>query len=378
MKILHLSDVHLGRAQYRLPEREEDYARAFEEALRLGKSADVVLTTGDLFDSRRPQWRTIVRLVEALESHGLEMYVIGGNHDFSYVRHRGEGSAYLADTVFGLLAKLKSLRLLCWDSADVGGVYIYGACATPREYLAEYRERLRKMPQGAVLAIHQNVAGLESRYAVEEDEYTMPPDVYRELPYLHIAAGHVHEHYARHRVGALWAGSLEIWDVGEFETWEYVGAWRKTSEIAAKGAVLLDVAGRAVSHKSMPVKPARPMYRLRAHVRDGKELEASVEEAVRLFDRAGAVVVFEVFGEVEKRPRQLAERFSRALYVNFVDKTAARELTTAVSGPAWGEVMRLMREQLGEHAEVVLRVMDLVREGQREAALRVMYKALYD
>ncbi|MCC6067091.1 MAG: metallophosphoesterase, partial [Pyrobaculum sp.] len=90
MKILHVSDAHLGRAQYHLPEREEDYFKAFEEALRRGKSADVVLVTGDLFDTRRPSNKTLLRFVEAVETAGVVLYVIGGNHDFSYVRYRAE------------------------------------------------------------------------------------------------------------------------------------------------------------------------------------------------------------------------------------------------------------------------------------------------
>jgi DNA repair exonuclease len=386
MKILHISDAHLGRAQYHLPEREEDYFKAFEEALRRSKTADAVLITGDLFDLRRPSTKALVKFVEAAQTVDVPLYVIGGNHDFSYVRYRAEldrcpqPKDCLYDTALRLLDKLGLVKLLCWDAADVGGVQIFGACATPRDYAAEYRRALQKMPPNSVLAIHQAVEGVNARYPAEEDEYTMPPSVFQGLPYIHIAAGHIHDHLARHPIGAVWAGSLELWDVGEFETWEYRGGFEKTQDSAEKGVVLIDVAGRAATWRAVPLPPRRPLYRLRLFVREVKEAFTAAEEAARLFDREGAVVRIEVWGTVEGglKPGQIASRFSKALHVEVVDRTAAPQRAVALRGSAMEELWRVMRERLGEHAEVVLRAMELLRDGEREAAYRLILKALYD
>jgi DNA repair exonuclease SbcCD nuclease subunit len=386
MKILHVSDAHLGRAQYHLPEREEDYFKAFEEALRFGKSADVVLVTGDLFDTRRPSNKTLLRFVEAVEAAGVVLYAIGGNHDFSYVRYRAEAGRCprprecLYDTALRLVDRMRLARLLCWEAADAGGVSIFGACATPRDYAAEYRGSLQRMPPGSILAIHQAVEGVKARYPAEDDDYTMPQAVFQGLPYLHIAAGHVHDHLARHEVGAVWAGSLEMWDAGEFETWDYRGRFEKAQDAAQKGVVLIDVAGKAVALKAISIPPRRPLYRLRLFIRDAEEATAAAEEAAKLFDREGAVVRVELWGTVEGgvKPGQVASRFSKALHVDVVDRTATPQRAVALRGSAVEELWRIMRERLGGHAEVVLRAMELIRDGEREAAYRLVLKALYD
>lgn len=386
MKILHISDAHLGRAQYHLPEREEDYFKAFDEALKRGKGADAVLITGDLFDLKRPSTKALVKFVEAIEAVDIPIYIIGGNHDFSYVRYRAEAgkcqrpAECLYDTALRLLDRLKLAKLLCWESVDAGGVYIFGACATPREYTAEYRRALQKMPPGAILAVHQAIEGVKARYPAEDDEYTMPQEVYHGLPYIHIAAGHIHDHMAKHPIGAVWAGSLEVWDVGEFETWDYRGGFEKAQDRAEKGAVLIDVAGKAVSLRDIPLSPGRPLYRVRLYVRERKEAYGAVEEATKLFDKPGAVVRVEVWGTLEEalRPRQLATLFTKALYVDVVDRTVTPQRAVALRGSAVEELWQIMKEKLGQHAEVVLRAMELLRDGEREAAYRLILKTLYD
>lgn len=384
MKILHVSDVHLGRAQYHLPEREEDYYASFLEALRRGAGADVVLITGDLFDTRRPSTRALVKFVDSVEKFDFPIYVIGGNHDFSYVRFRSEaakcGRECLYDTALRLLDKLGLARLLCWEGVDVGGVALFGACATPREYAAEYRERLRKAPPGAVLAIHQGVEGVAATYPGEDDDYTMPQEVFSGLQYVHIAAGHVHDHFVKHPVGAVWAGSVDIWDAREFETWDYAGRWEKVRDMAQKGVILIDVAGRAVSYKAIPLPSRRPMYRLRVYVREGVELVGAVEEAARYFDKSGAVVRLELWGVLQRgvKARQLASYFTKSLYVDVVDRTSAESKAVAFRGSAFDYLWQVLRERLGEQSEVVLKAMALVREGEREAAYRLILKALYD
>lgn len=386
VKILHISDAHLGRAQYQLQAREEDYYRALEDAVRLGRGADAVLITGDLFDSRRPPVRSVVRFVEAVREIGVPIYVVGGNHDFSYVRYRAEAGDCQAqrcgphDTVLSLLDRLGVIRLLCWEAADAGGVHVFGACATPRAYAGEYKRALQKAPPNCVLAIHQAIEGVRARYPAEADEYTMPVEVFRGVRYLHIAAGHVHDHMLAHPVGAVWAGSLELWDAGEFETWNYAGRFERVQSAAQKGAVLLDIAGRGVSVKSIPLPARRPMYRLRLFVRDKEDLLRAIDESVRAFDRDGAVIRIEIWGAPDGgvRAGQIASAFSRALYVDAVYKSAPRREPGARGGAAYEELWRLVRERLGGYAETVIKAMELLRDGNREGAYRLIMRALYE
>jgi exonuclease SbcD len=51
MNFIHASDFHLGYAQYGLPERFWDYARAFNSVIRhaIDHWVEFILISGDLF-----------------------------------------------------------------------------------------------------------------------------------------------------------------------------------------------------------------------------------------------------------------------------------------------------------------------------------------
>ncbi|HWS44433.1 MAG TPA: exonuclease SbcCD subunit D C-terminal domain-containing protein [Acidimicrobiia bacterium] len=85
MKILHTSDWHVGRT-LRGMSRLEEHRAVLAEITDLGRTerADLVLVTGDLFDSAAPTpeaqrvvWETLL----ALRDTGARVVAIGGNHD---------------------------------------------------------------------------------------------------------------------------------------------------------------------------------------------------------------------------------------------------------------------------------------------------------
>jgi DNA repair exonuclease SbcCD nuclease subunit len=372
MKIAHISDAHLGRQQYHLPEREEDYFQAFAEALRLAKGADAVVITGDLMDTRRPSTRTLLRLLDILGESGLAVYAVGGNHDYSHLRPE--------ETPLRILDKVGAVRLLCFQEADLGGVWLYGACATPRSRAEEYRERMLSARPGSVLAIHQAIEGVKARYPSAVDEYTMPSAVFSGVKALHIAAGHVHDHGVRHPIGALWAGSLEIWDSAEFETWDWRrGRWDLYQEAAPKGFYVIDVAGRSASAREVLLRPRRRMVKLRIFLEEEKDVEAALEEASARFDAPGAVVKVELYGELrdDLRPSRHAAAFSRALYVDVVDRTRKPGRAVVRVGSAYETIERLLRERLGAGADAVVKALAYARDGDRAAARKILEEWLY-
>ena len=87
-KIAIVSDVHLGTRQYGIKERYDDFIVAFE---RFGQSAidhkvDAVVIGGDLFDSPRPDAKSVLQaqyVVSRLSSIGIPVFGIDGNHDLS-------------------------------------------------------------------------------------------------------------------------------------------------------------------------------------------------------------------------------------------------------------------------------------------------------
>ena len=85
MKLLHTSDWHVGktlRGLSRLDEHRAVLAEVAEIAAR--EAVDVVLVTGDLFESAAPApdaQRVVWDALLALRASGAEVVVIGGNHD---------------------------------------------------------------------------------------------------------------------------------------------------------------------------------------------------------------------------------------------------------------------------------------------------------
>jgi exonuclease SbcD len=87
----HLSDTHLGAAEYNLREREEDVYEAFEEAVQImiKDHVDLVIHAGDIFDVPKPSGTAIVKLVnqlKELKQHGIPFFFTLGEHDISRLR----------------------------------------------------------------------------------------------------------------------------------------------------------------------------------------------------------------------------------------------------------------------------------------------------
>ena len=84
MKLLHVSDWHLGRTTYGEP-RAEDHDAVLAEivAIAAERGPDVIVHTGDLFDVVRPAYTDMARGVTALQELGAvaPVVVLCGNHD---------------------------------------------------------------------------------------------------------------------------------------------------------------------------------------------------------------------------------------------------------------------------------------------------------
>ncbi|MEM1610949.1 MAG: DNA repair exonuclease [Sulfolobales archaeon] len=89
MRILHISDTHLGYGtvgRSHLPERERDFYDALDEVIQIAIEEEVnaVLHGGDMFHRSTPEPQTYVRAIEALKKlreKGIRFFVVAGNHD---------------------------------------------------------------------------------------------------------------------------------------------------------------------------------------------------------------------------------------------------------------------------------------------------------
>lgn len=56
MRFVHFSDTHLGKSNFKLQERIEDFNKVFEDVISfcIKNKVDFVIHSGDLFDRARP------------------------------------------------------------------------------------------------------------------------------------------------------------------------------------------------------------------------------------------------------------------------------------------------------------------------------------
>jgi exonuclease SbcD len=84
MKLLHVSDWHLGRTTYNVS-RAEDHDKVLAEIIAIAgrEKPDLVLHTGDLFESVRPAYEDMDRGIRALQdlARVAPVVVLCGNHD---------------------------------------------------------------------------------------------------------------------------------------------------------------------------------------------------------------------------------------------------------------------------------------------------------
>ena len=88
MLISHISDIHLGYAQFNLQEREEDLYEVFDEAVdkSINEHVKAVILAGDIFHNPKPNGAAIVRLakqLKKLKEKSIPVLFILGEHDIS-------------------------------------------------------------------------------------------------------------------------------------------------------------------------------------------------------------------------------------------------------------------------------------------------------
>jgi len=126
VKILHLSDVHLGMENYGrvdpatgLNSRLRDFCETFDEAIdrAIAEPVDAVLFAGDAYKTRDPTptaQREFARRIRRLADAGIPTVLLAGNHDLPNAAMRAS-----ATEIFGVLGlpnvlvsrKVETLRL---------------------------------------------------------------------------------------------------------------------------------------------------------------------------------------------------------------------------------------------------------------------------
>ncbi len=293
-----MSDNHLGKAQFHLAEREEDLYRAFDEAIELAleQKPDLVLHTGDLFDSYRPHPRAFVRGFEGLlriVEAGVPVVIIEGNHELGpdTVRRRMASPLINLRKLFERLGYGKLLIRLGPGAVRIGDLVVAGAPYASRGVrIADTVESLQRRSDELcgecpkVLMLHQGVRGMIKAVYPEVDFSEVARSSFD-----YVAMGHYHNRVVRRSGGRVFAysGSTEIIETREIP-------------LSGEGKYILvvDLQGDGMEVRSLRLR-TRPFIYFSEVVKNTRDLFSLIERIREQARSLGSERRPVIYGKVE-------------------------------------------------------------------------------
>jgi len=220
MKILHVSDTHLGFSAYRkatpdgINQREMDIYKAFKEFIdyAIKEKPDLILHAGDLFDSVRPNNRAITYAVNQLfrlTKEKIPVVIISGNHEHPKLKETGH--------IFSIFDNIEHVypvydgkyEIIPFEIDDKKiTIHAIPQCNTKKEYDEELKKlKPDKKADYNIFLSHGSVTGVQDFTMNEFNELIIPAKILsRNFDY--IALGHFHR-YTQLTNNAFYAGSTE-------------------------------------------------------------------------------------------------------------------------------------------------------------------------
>lgn len=315
MKIVHLSDTHLGRRELHHTDEHgrnvreldgyETFGGAIERVLELRPA--LVVHSGDLFHGYHPSAAALgvaLDQIERLRAAGIGFVVIAGNHETP--RGRAITHPFALLERFGTDAVHEEPRRLRFGELSVAAI----PHSHDQERLAGWVAAAEPDPEARfnVLIAHIGLTGLARVGAGEPGSPELPGEVLETVAgFDYIALGHLHQ-FDRPRINAVYAGSPERL------------SWADTS--ARKGLVAVDLGAKPLDEGFLELHEIGGRARLRLPAIDGKktgDLTKEICRAARAKGLAGAIVRvpianvgFERFGAIDRR--RVSEAFAHTLH----------------------------------------------------------------
>ena len=273
MLISHLSDLHLGYAQFGLEEREEDVYQCFNEAVDVSirEGAQLVVLAGDLFHTPRPSGKAVVTLGNALKKlkeRQIPAVFVLGEHDIS--RTRDIPFAY----IFSNLGLARRLKLD--EPFVVNNFAIFGENKARRNDIDGLISRLQGCDKIAkqhagkkILVLHQGLNDF-NKFAGEMNAADLP------LTFDYYALGHYHDHLERrfdYLGGPLaYPGSLDLTPSEGIKD-------------TKKGFILADLSGSEALTHWVPLEQSRPQFSEKLRY---QEMAAELDRIIKRSSEAAA------------------------------------------------------------------------------------------
>lgn len=276
MKIAVIGDPHLGCTTY-TDKRISDFSKQFnlsiEESLK--RKVNAVFLLGDVFDSSAYRRsvdnfaacigdvaESLVKLKEA----GIEVFAIGGNHEYGRGRQGGE---------LRILSDLEIINFLDDEVKEFNGYRIGGiSWKSDRESFKETLEKLGKPSANSILLMHQFCEGSHFIPAFVAE---IKKEDLKEWPV--VFTGHHHQ-YEDLRY-AVTPGSLEI---------------HVAKELGKKGFVLYDTDTKR--HEFIVLPPSRNIrcIEMNGEGKSPKDFQKAIEIWIRSNSSVGALLVIQIDG----------------------------------------------------------------------------------
>ncbi|MEJ2770739.1 MULTISPECIES: DNA double-strand break repair protein Mre11 [unclassified Stygiolobus] len=220
MRILHVSDTHLGKRQYDKDFREEDIYDTFRQIIDIGikERVDAIIHTGDFFDKNEPPNKAILvalRELKRLKEKEIPFIAIAGDHDSPK-----RGSSIFPQRILeeeGLLILLDHQK----NYYKLNDVEIFGISHVPLTGAKALKEKLEKMKPSSrksILMLHQGVNPLlPYQYSYQLEISDLPKG------FGIITLGHFHDRIKHVLDGGTLvevAGSPDIISVAELEGYQ--------------------------------------------------------------------------------------------------------------------------------------------------------------
>lgn len=283
MRVVHLSDLHLGFRQYQrltplgANQREADVALTFKRTVDrvIALHPDLVVIAGDVFHSVRPTNPAILHAFQqfnrlATELNGAPVVMVAGNHDLPRASETGcilrlfeQENVYVADF---------EARRFPFPNLGVSVLAVPDVPGGRPELSPDPAARHN------VLLIHGEVAGIIPRRAAMLDRATLEitEEELGASQWSYVALGHYHVH-REVAPNAYYSGSI---DYTSSNAWGEL-AEERAAGLPGKGFIEFDL--DTGTHTFHPLPPSRVLVDLpafSARGMTGAELDAAVRGAV--------------------------------------------------------------------------------------------------
>lgn len=314
MRIVHLSDTHLGLRELHHTDAEgrnvreldvyDVFARAIDKVLELKPAA--VVHSGDLFHGHHPAAAALgvaLDQIERLRAAGIEFVVIAGNH--STPRGRAIEHPFSLLERFGVDAVHGQPRRLHLGELAITAI----PHSHDHEEMAGWITAADADPDARhnVLVAHLGLAGLARVGAGEPGAAELPGEILESVAgFDYIALGHLHQ-FDRPRVNAVYAGSLEKLSWADRAPRKGIVEVDLAAEPLDKSFIRLhELEGRTRKRLTPVDGSSGDLTRKICQKAEGKGLEGAMVK-VPIAD-----VTFERFGAIDRR--RIGEAFSHTLH----------------------------------------------------------------